>query len=146
MGLFKYILHVIKLVVFFPGDFCKDILDRATESSRLKLAEDKSTAWVFDSPSSVAGEFVGAVERVLFFLALVAGQGIVIGFWLAFKVASRWAEWQHIVQLDKKVIELPMRRELGNYVFARFIIGTGLNLILAILLWGVYRLLTSLFT
>ena len=146
MGFFKYILRIISLVVFSPGDLCKDILDRSTESTRRKLESDESTAWVVASPSSTEGEFIGAVERVLFFLALVAGQGLVIGFWFAFKIASKWAEWQHIVQVDKEDIKLPMRKELGNYIFSRFIIGTGFNLILAILLWGIYRLLVSFFT
>jgi hypothetical protein len=128
-------------------DIAKCIVCQSTKSSSEKLKGDESTRWFVESYSSAetgypeGGELIGAIERVLFFLALILKAPIVIGFWLAFKVASKWAEWQHVVQVDReKDIPPSLRRELGNYLFTRLIVGTGVNLILAMLFGGLYLL------
>lgn len=132
---------------FRGWDIPKCIVNLSTKSSSEKLKSDNSTCWIVQSHSSAengfpeGGELIGAIERVLFFLALILTTPIVIGFWLAFKMASKWAEWQHIVQVNKEEnIELTQRREMGNYVFTRFIVGTGVNLIFAMLFSGLYLL------
>ncbi|MDH3691481.1 MAG: hypothetical protein OEU36_18730 [Gammaproteobacteria bacterium] len=128
-------------------DISKCIVCQSTKSSSEKLKSDESTRWFVESHSSAetdypeGGELIGTIERVLFFLALILKAPIVIGFWLAFKTASKWAEWQHIVQVDKEGnIPPTLRRELGNYLFTRFIVGTGVNLILAMMFGGIYLL------
>lgn len=128
-------------------DISKCIVCQSTKSSSEKLKSDDSTRWLVESHNSAetgypeGGELIGAIERVLFFLALILKAPIVIGVWLAFKVASKWAEWQHIVQLDKEDIPVALRREIGNYLFTRLIVGTGVNLVLAMLLGGLYLLI-----
>jgi len=132
---------------FRGWDISKCIVCLSTKSSSEKLKSNDSTRWVVESHSSTengfpeGGELIGAIERVLFFLALILKAPIVIGFWLAFKLASKWAEWQHIVQVDKEEnIPLTLRRELGNYLFTRFMVGTGVNLIFAMLFGWLYLL------
>ena len=132
----------------FQGwDISTCIVYLSTKSSSEKLKGDESTRWVVESFSSAengfpeGGELIGAIERVIFFLALILTAPIVIGFWLAFKMASKWAEWQHIVQVNKEGnIKLALRRELGNYEFTRSMVGTGVNLIFAMLFGWLYLL------
>lgn len=125
-------------------DIAQWIVNRATERSREELKSDDVTHCLVKAHDSTdtsfpdGGELIGAVERVLFFLAVIIDAPLVIVAWLAFKVASKWAEWQHIVQVDKKSIPLAQRREFGNYLFTRFIVGTGVNLILAMAFGGIY--------
>ena len=128
-------------------DISKCIVCQSTKRSSEKLKSDDSTRWLVESHSSAesgypeGGELIGAIERVLFFLAIILKAPIVIGFWLAFKVALKWAEWQHIVKLDKEDVPVTLRREIGNYLFTRFIVGTGINLIIAMLLGGLYLII-----
>jgi hypothetical protein len=132
---------------FRGWDISKCIVCLSTKSSSEKLKGDDLTRWVVESHNSAengfpeGGELIGAIERVLFFLALILTAPIVIGFWLAFKMASKWAEWQHIVQFDKEEdIPVTLRREMGNYLFTRLIVGTGVNLIFAMLFGWLYLL------
>ena len=132
---------------FRGWDISRCIVRLSAKSSSEKLKSDDSTRWLVESHNSAetgypeGGEVIGAIERVVFFLALILKAPIVVGFWLALKMASKWAEWQHIVQVDKgKDISLDLRRELGNYLFTRFIVGTGVNLVLAMLFGGLFLL------
>lgn len=128
-------------------DIAQWIVNRSTERSREKLKDHDSTrsfVEIHDSAESdfpEGGELIGAIERVLFFLAIILITPAVIGIWLAFKVASKWAEWQHIVQVDKDDMPLTQRREFGNYIFTRFIVGTGVNLVIAMVFGGVYLII-----
>ena len=62
------------------------------------------------------------------------GYMIITG-WLAFKVASKWAAWQHIVRVPESMEGFPQRDWLrarwawGSYQFTRFIVGTAANIV-----------------
>ncbi len=129
-------------------DISKCVVSQSVSDSWKKLKEDQSADWFVElyDPSAddypKEGELVGAMERVLFFLAIIIEAPVIIGFWLAFKVASKWAEWQHVVHLDKEVkVPITTRHLIGNYLFGRFITGTGVNLVLALIFGGLYQLI-----
>ena len=136
---FLVFLALIAILVLFG--ITESVVNKASQDARLRLE---------DAPESLAktfiasegrdgqwsdGQWIGTVERILFFLAVVIEAPFLIAVWFAFKVASKWVEWQHIVQVSDKEEELSLvtRRHLGNYLFNRFIVGTGSNLIVAIL-------------
>jgi hypothetical protein len=99
-------------------------------------------------PELVAGWWLGAFERSVFFLAIGFDAYAAIFAWLAFKVASKWAVWQNIVKVpDKPDEDLELgpraRRALGSSVMQRFLVGTLFNLLAAFLSWGLVLLLVN---
>lgn len=66
------------------------------------------------------------------------GQYIMVGGWLAFKMAAKWESWKNIVQVPDNLDGVtPLnwfkaREALGSYMFARFLIGTLLNLLIGL--------------
>jgi len=115
------------------------VVDKASETTRYRLENaDESEAKDFVSSQDhgkqrSGGFWIGAIERILFFLAMLLAPAVIVG-WFALKAASKWAEWQHIVAVTKQGnLSLGTRRDMGNYLFTRFIVGTGSNLVLAML-------------
>lgn len=93
---------------------------------------------------------LGLLERILFFLAAVQGEYLIIGAWLAFKVASKWKAWESIIRPPEKAMgagndslgQLRTRNIWGSVIFNRLMIGTLFNILIAILgAWVTWNIL-----
>ncbi len=73
------------------------------------------------------GKQLGTLERLLFYLSFGFDAHTIAAGWLAFKVAAKWAAWQHLVKLPDNNIELRERSTLSSYVLGRFLNGTLYN-------------------
>src|SRR5450759_5009275 len=72
---------------------------------------------------------LGVLEQIIYFISLWVGAYLVIGGWLAFKLASKWQVWQHIVKfpIDKvpsiKPLEIfRVSNALGSRLLSKFLI------------------------
>jgi hypothetical protein len=91
-----------------------------------------------------AGRWVGSLERLVFFSALLLGTTkaneavAAIGVWLAFKVAAKWESWNHMAYVPESVpgVDDPLRYALARRIwaahgYATFVMGTGMNFVVA---------------
>lgn len=101
---------------------------------KFKVTEDGS-GWP-DYPSG--GRSIGILESLLFYLSLVVGYPVFIGAWLVFKVAAKWETWAHVVRLpelsesDMKSQQVEDRIRFGSWLLSRFLLGTLLNIAIAV--------------
>jgi hypothetical protein len=88
--------------------------------------------------NALAARWLGTLEGLLAygsFLVFDKNGALVIGGYLAFKVASKWESWQNIVQVPQTLEGVPQldflraRRQWGTTLYLRFLIGTLLNLL-----------------
>ena len=89
-------------------------------------------------PGKHGGRWIGITERLLFFIVLWVSAPILVGAWLAFKVASKWESWSNLTrvpnELDDVVSDLAYfkaRTRWSSRTMQRFLVGTGLNLLAA---------------
>ena len=91
------------------------------------------------------GPDLGILERLLFFAAFWMNAHVVAGGWLAFKVAAKWAAWQHIVKLPETLKDEDDRRfmharlQLSSNLLGRFLNGTLYNIFCASVGWVVAK-------
>lgn len=88
-----------------------------------------------DSDRGGGGAQLGTLERVLFFALFSLGQSVFVAGWLAFKVAAKWAAWQHIVKIpevDSDQNYLSQKRILSSILLGRFLNGTLYNVFCAV--------------
>jgi hypothetical protein len=86
-------------------------------------------------------KFLGRLERIFFsaILWLAKDGATAIAAWLAFKLASKWYGWQHLVKMpeiagalsDVTVEEFHARNAWGTRAVNRFLIGTLYNILAA---------------
>lgn len=90
----------------------------------------------------LAAKWLGGLESLLAYGSLLAfdkNAALVVGGWLAFKVASKWESWQNISQVPQSLEGvsqldfLRARREWATTLYLRFLIGTLLNLMFGFL-------------
>jgi hypothetical protein len=97
-------------------------------------------------PEGHAGRrWIGRLERWFVFFSVLLAQkeaGVAIAAWLAFKLASKWETWSNIIKLPDKFGEtyhldyLRARREWGDRLYQRFLIGTLGNVLAgALIAW-----------
>ena len=87
------------------------------------------------------GGDLGVLERLLFFAAVWQDAHVIAGAWLAFKVAAKWAAWQHIAKIpeafndedDRKYLNA--RFQLSSNLLGRFLNGTLYNIFCAGVGW-----------
>ncbi|MDG9671061.1 hypothetical protein ONV78_25190 [Hahella sp. CR1] len=85
------------------------------------------------------GYILGCLERILFYCVLWDDKPIVVGGWLAFKVASKWQVWANVISLPESIdglsdIDLKVAKRIwGNELMATFLVGTLSNLVIALL-------------
>src|SRR5262249_32475194 len=133
-------------VTIFLGWFSGLFLRRSVSLSLPKEFEHFS-----DSLARGGGPQTGFLERVLFFAAFWAKEPLLIAAWLAFKVASKWAAWQHIVKIPEAVKYateqdyLRHKSILSSHLLSRFLNGTLYNVICAMIGWTVGKYLVHLF-
>jgi len=89
-------------------------------------------------PGRHGGRWIGITERLLFFTALWVGAPILVGAWLAFKVASKWQSWSQLAYLpkppasfdDQGMIEYALLRHTWTARrYVTFLVGTGGNIL-----------------
>jgi hypothetical protein len=80
---------------------------------------------------------LGLLELLLFFVSFWLEQYTIAAGWLAFKVAAKWASWQHIANIpehqvrDDVYIGLHDRLRLSNNLLGSFLNGTLYNIFCA---------------
>lgn len=98
--------------------------------------------WESLTADDTNGRVLGHLERLLFFIAVWQQAHVIVGSWLAFKVASKWNVWSNLIALPKELpaVEqidyLIARRRWGAQTLMRFLIGTLYNLVAALVAWG----------
>lgn len=102
----------------------------------------EESAWsaVVNCPHAAKGNrMLGIVERVLYFACIVMGAQTALAGLLAFKVASKWAVWQHIEKVPETFSEdashfenWKARDALATRYLQEFMIGTFGNLLVAL--------------
>lgn len=107
--------------------------------------EELRQAWKFVSNFDLSGgAMIAGVERTIYFISLLFGEVIPIVGWLTFKAAAKWDTWRNIVKVPEDSdpkdsnsenvvfhLDFVIRRYWGTLVMQRFVVGTGLNLIIA---------------
>jgi hypothetical protein len=106
-----------------------------------------------DSEKGGGGKELGILERLLFFASAWLETYVIGGGWLTFKVAAKWASWQHITKVpetlkqehlrgrhitylgadDRKYMDA--RRTLSSRLLGRFLNGTLYNIFCAGVGW-----------
>ncbi len=93
--------------------------------------------------SDKSGMWVGYLERIIFFSALLLGatqarEAVAgIGVWLAFKVAAKWESWNHMAHVPETIngvddLHLAYARRIwAAHGYATFVMGTGANFVIA---------------
>ncbi len=84
-----------------------------------------------------SGLLLGALESTLLFAAIWTRAEVVVGGWLAFKLAAKWEAWSHIVSPSTTALPFPddelrslwARHGWGVQLLRRFLLGTLWNLL-----------------
>lgn len=128
------------LAMLILGLGVKPLMDYAKRSMHLPPPSARLKAqWVALTKGNEGGRVLGYLERFLFFGAFWAEAQIVVGAWLAFKVASKWNAWSNIVAVPQAIEGLDpidyliARRSWGSHLLMTFLIGTLSNLIIGFL-------------
>jgi hypothetical protein len=97
------------------------------------IPKPTAVAWAFDEKAG-GGARLGHLERLLFLISFWAGAYLLAAGWLAFKVASKWYSWQHIVHVPKDLagLDLAARHAWASRTTTRFLIGTLYNVLAGI--------------
>ena len=77
------------------------------------------------------GSYLGHLERLLFFVAFWLEAYVLIVGWLAFKVAAKWAAWQHVVRIPESTDSVEDNMRLSSHLLGRFLLGTLYNVFCA---------------
>jgi hypothetical protein len=99
--------------------------------------EEHKDKWIKLTEGNEGGAMLGNLERLLFFGALWKGMPLLVGAWLAFKVASKWNVWSNIISVPKEISGvdpigyLNARRRWGSQLLSTFLVGTLANVIIA---------------
>src|SRR4030095_13107084 len=83
-------------VTLFLGWFCGAFLRHTVTSGYPERFKDFE-----ESEKRGGGAQLGVLERVLFFASFWLEQSVFVAGWLTFKVAAKWAVWQHIVKIPE---------------------------------------------
>jgi len=114
----------------------KPILDRITKADKPAPPKGmEQPVWDEIIDRGSGGKWLGWLERFFSFGAFWIGAHVVLAGWLAFKVAAKWETWRNIVQFPAKLSSpeyeevdyLKARSGLGTLLFAKFTVGTLLN-------------------
>lgn len=104
------------------------------------ISEDSEIqdGWVaMTSHPDSGGNWIGNVERLIFFLAMYLHGWEAIAVWLAFKVASKWEAWNHMGHVPEHIDKVDPLRYAGArriwaaQSYATFLVGTAMNAFIA---------------
>lgn len=122
------------VLLWILGIFVTCIMNSiSTKRPNLKKDERQQLAKIEPPKHEYADKWLGVTERLIAFAAAWLENYLIIGGWLTFKIAAKWENWKNIIRLSSEDVPSPkVRRYLGGYVYTRFLIGTGLNIIVGI--------------
>jgi hypothetical protein len=135
------------ILLFVIGHFLIKVVFRFvpwTKAEGPKGVSPEDWLRVLTSTGSKGGTWIGRLESLLVYLVVLHARddaGLVIGGWLAFKVASKWETWANVIKVpeilndtlndrEAKLDYLRARRDWSNLLYERFLIGTLLNILL----------------
>jgi len=141
--LFKILLGAI-VIVFVGGSVVGLILTRIAPWTGVKPPEGVPTEkWQeILGGNPPAAKWLGILESLLAYGSILAfdkNATLVVGGWLAFKVASKWESWQNISRVPESLDDvsevdfLRARRQWSTTLYLRFLVGTLLNLMFGFL-------------
>jgi hypothetical protein len=126
------------LVTIVLGRGARRCVKWASRSIALELprgvSEERRGQWRELTTGDEGGAAIGWIERFMFFVAFLIDAPLVVGGWLAFKVASKWNAWTNITAVPKQVegitdLDLAIgRRRWASHVLTTFLAGTGYNI------------------
>jgi hypothetical protein len=96
-----------------------------------------------ESEKGGGGKELGILERLLFFGSAWLEAYVIAGGWLTFKVAAKWASWQHVTKIPEELKDederkyMDARRKLSSHLLGRFLNGTLYNVFCAGVGWVV---------
>ncbi len=100
---------------------------------------ETTTQWERLAAQKTGGAWIGHIERVIFFAALwIAGAWPILSSWLVFKLAFYW-QGANFTALptsapDAKEAEyLAAKRQLGTHHVSTALVGTGANIVVALI-------------
>jgi hypothetical protein len=138
------------LTSFLLGLGCEPFLQRTIF---FKEKDALPSGYEFLNPGDTnyvsGGLYLGMMECVIFFASLAFSEFLIAGGWLSFKLAAKWATWQHVIKMpetklipDDPKADLKLRNAIGSLQLARFLNGTLYNALCGLVGWFVaYRLL-----
>ncbi len=99
--------------------------------------DELAPLWKRWSEMNTAGQWIGRIERPLFFAAAWLGAGLPLAAWLAMKTAFYWqgtnfAAFPRNVPGAELLKYVIAKRQLGTHHVATFLVGTGANIIVAL--------------
>ncbi len=145
-------LNFVDLVSAFAGYVLIVLLDSPI-ANLIKIYSDKITIplpkgldakkWNsltgYDAAEGGGGaKFIGKLERLLFYIAILIHAPELIAAWIAFKLASKWETWNNMIKVPEKLTGVDQleyllaRRRWGTKTYQRFLIGTILDFFAAI--------------
>ena len=97
------------------------------------------------------GEWLGGLERLLFFVAVWGNVWEVVAGWLVFKVGSKWEVWTNIVKVPDTVgtpgdamSQLRARHAWGTRILQSFLVGTIANVLCGVVAAAVAQTIVGL--
>ncbi len=95
--------------------------------------------WAKLTSLETGGSWIGHVERPIFFAALwISGAWPILSSWLVFKLAFYWQSanftaFPDSLQNERDAEYLVSKRQLGAHHVATALVGTGANIVLALI-------------
>lgn len=155
---FSFLIYLcVPVLIVLVGLFVGPILNCIVSLKNLKPPADlKCDEWksivIGSSKESKSGIWIGRLESLIFyftFLQFKKSSALVIGGWLAFKVASKWETWGNIHKVPdflsgiSNIEYFKARRAWGNAVYERFLIGTLFNILIGYFAYKIAQLLIN---
>jgi len=144
------------VIVIILGEWVKAIVIGITKKIKVdppKGVDKQKWASLVSNDTNEGGDgasYIGKLERMLFYLALVIKTPELILGWFAFKVASKWETWNNLIKVPNYLKNrndldyLLARKRWGTKTYQRFLIGTLLNLFAGLIGYAFYVFLKDL--
>lgn len=133
-------------VAFILGAGVGPLVRRAKAAVTLQPpTENRKDEWAALASDDTSAVNLGRLERCLFFLAFWGDASLIVGGWLAFKVASKWNVWSNLIAVPKtlhgvdELDYLVARRRWGSRVLTGFLVGTLANIVIGFIAAAVAR-------
>ena len=140
----KLILGIVfcSVIGMFNGKWIERCVDRKKHRDKMRNEWQKLIPEINEQKGISPGGYLGFFERILFFIFAYYNQYVAIGFWLTFKVATKWESWKNVVQVPDKLHKqetnedaidwLEAKKAFGGWNMMRFQIGVILNILIGV--------------
>jgi hypothetical protein len=149
---FSFSLLLIVLALFPIEAILNSVRDRIQVPRPRGLRASDNETWdkLAETPGPRGGRWIGILERLFLFIALLLELPELVIAWLGFKVASKWEVWANLYKVPEVIRGLdPLdfflaRTRMGARVFQRFLIGTLSNVATAAIGLGLFKVLARI--